>query len=229
MDICGRPQGPPLRTIITTRTSALAYIDKLLGSNERIVFRTRRHFFTIFGELVKELLILVVLVIGFIAVDRLEPGQAFFFHIAFGVVAAIALISMIVDLVKWRNEEFVVTSRRVIQCSGVVNKKVLDSSLSKINDVVLEQSFFGRIFNYGTIKILTATDEVINLLDKITGPLQFKHAMLNAKAELEPSAISSGLNYSPSQLLEELSQLKAKNMISEEEYQQKRKEILKRM
>jgi hypothetical protein len=110
-----------------------------------------------------------------------------------------------------------------------MSKKILDSSIAKINDVILEQSFLGRMFDYGTIKILTATEEVINRLDKIARPLDFKKAMLGAKAQLEPIGNAAPASISAAQSMEELAQLKAKNLISEEEYNEKRKEILKRM
>ena len=89
----------------------------------------------------------------------------------------------------------------------------------------------GRIFNYGTIKILTATDEVINLLNCIAKPIAFKHAMLEAKSLLEPISASPfvGQAASATQLLEELDQLRARKMINDVEYEEKRKEILKRM
>ena len=207
----------------------MGYIQQLLSQNEKILFHTRRHFFVIFGAILKELLILIVLIIGFIALRNWNPPQLMIFEIALGAIAVIALGSLIIDVLAWNNEEYFVTSRRVIHCTGILNKRVLDSSLSKINDVFMQQSFFGRMFGYGTIKILTATEEVINLLDRISRPVDFKHAMLNAKADLEPIIPAAPSALSPGQLLEELAQLRTKNMITEEEYQAKRKEILQRM
>jgi hypothetical protein len=91
----------------------------------------------------------------------------------------------------------------------------------------------GRMFNYGTIKILTATEEVINLLDHIRNPIGFKHAMLESKSLLEPTAAMAFAASAPAatatQLLEELEQLRARKMISDAEYEEKRKEILRRM
>jgi uncharacterized membrane protein YdbT with pleckstrin-like domain len=141
------------------------------------------------------------------------------------------MASAFVDILRWQNNEYIVTSRRVIHANGIFSKNILDSSLNKINDVILQQSMFGRIFNYGTIKILTATEEVINLLDRISKPIAFKHAMLEAKSLLEPISGSPliGQPTSATQLLEELDQLRARKMITDLEYEEKRKEILKRM
>ncbi len=206
----------------------MSYIGKLLGKDEVILLETRRHAFVLLGQFFKELLILAALVTGWIVIRGLGNPEFFWIEIVLAAISAVVLISLFVDWLRWNNEAFFVTNRRVVQASGVLNKKVLDSSLSKINDVIMEQSFLGRIFDYGTIKILTATEEVINRVDKISRPMEFKKAMMGAKAGLEPlhPAVAST---SSGQLLEELAQLKAKNLISEEEYNEKRKEIIKRM
>jgi uncharacterized membrane protein YdbT with pleckstrin-like domain len=208
----------------------MSYVQKLLGANERIVFATKRHAFVLLGRVLKEILVLAVIAVGIFAVP--DFPQKGFLQIALMVVGLIALISMAMDFLKWQSEGFFITNRRVIHGSGVFSKKILDSSLSKINDVIMEQSLFGRMFGYGTIRILTASDEVINLLDRIAHPVEFKQAMLNAKAETEPLVAGTPAAVaapSATQLLDELAQLRQRNVISDQEYEEKRKEILKRM
>lgn len=208
----------------------MSYIDKLLGASERIIFRTKRHAFVLLGSIFKELLVLAVVIVGAVVAQSLTFAQKGFLEIALLFIAVIAIISMLMDFMRWQSEEFIITNRRVIHSAGIFSKKVLDSSLSKINDVVLEQNLFGRMFGYGTIRILTASDEVINLLDRISHPVEFKQAMLNAKAEMEPITGSvTAPAASATQLLDELTQLRQKNMISDAEFEEKRKEILKRM
>ena len=74
------------------------------------------------------------------------------------------------QVLRWTNEEFVVTSRRVLQSEGVVNKRVVDSSLEKINDAVLSQSIFGRMFGFGDLDILTASESGISRLRMLRQP-----------------------------------------------------------
>jgi hypothetical protein len=78
-----------------------------------------------------------------------------------------------------------VTSRRVLRLEGVVNKRVIDSSLEKINDAVLTQSIWGRMFGFGNLEILTASETGISILRMLRQPDDFKRAMLDAKHELE--------------------------------------------
>lgn len=208
----------------------MSYLKNLLGANEQIVFPTHRHFFVLLSEVFKELLILLIVLAVYVFLSMRDQGFPYM-DLAFPAIALVVFVSMLIDFFRWRNEEYIVTSRRVIHVKGVLSKNIMDSSLSKINDVILQQSFLGRIFGYGTIKILTASDEVINLLASISNPVRFKQAMLNAKAELEPiaGAVAAAPAASATQLLEELSQLRQRNMISDAEYEEKRKDILKRM
>ena len=67
----------------------------------------------------------------------------------------------------------------------MINKRVIDSSLEKINDAVLTQSIFGRMFGFGDLEILTASETGISILRMLRQPDDFKRAMLDAKHDLE--------------------------------------------
>ena len=73
----------------------------------------------------------------------------------------------------------------MIEVSGVLNKRTTDSSLEKINDAVLTQSIFGRIFGFGDLDILTASESGISRFRMLVQPVRFKRAMLDAKHEYE--------------------------------------------
>ena len=83
------------------------------------------------------------------------------------------------------NQEYIITNRRVLQVSGVLNKASSDSSLEKINDARLEQSLFGRMFGFGDLDVMTAAEVGIERFRMIKDPIGFKRAMLDAKHEFE--------------------------------------------
>jgi membrane protein YdbS with pleckstrin-like domain len=110
------------------------------------------------------------------------------------ILQIIALVALIVSLARiglkiwsWRNQEYFVTTRRLIKAEGIFNKEMADSSLEKINDAHLTQSWIGRIFDFGTLDILTAADESAGIQDyyMLADPVRFKIAMLNQKEKLE--------------------------------------------
>ena len=130
--------------------------------------------------------------------------------------------------------------------TGNVNKHVRDSALEKVNDVELDQSVMGRLLNYGTVQIITGSDIGVNMFRRISNPVRFKRAMLNAKEELQVSedrdfdtpevageaALSDGEEPSATNipdLIEELADLRQRGILSEEEFQAKKKELLARL
>ncbi|MEP7198605.1 MAG: PH domain-containing protein, partial [Chloroflexota bacterium] len=101
-----------------------------------------------------------------------------------GALVVLPLWQVVTTLVRWQNEEYIVTNRRVIKVEGVVSKHVFDSSLEKINDVELDQSWLGRLLNYGDVEIITGSDIGENKFTHLANPIGFKLALLNQKEAL---------------------------------------------
>jgi uncharacterized membrane protein YdbT with pleckstrin-like domain len=128
------------------------YIEKMMGENERILLVTRQHWFVLFGNILLEIVLMAVLIVGVVIALPFYPLAWIGF-----ILVIVPLIGMIRDISIWRNRDYLITNRRVIQISGVFNKDVVDSSLEKVNDVKMSQSFWGRMFGFGDIEILTAS------------------------------------------------------------------------
>lgn len=214
----------------------MGYIEGLLSSNERIVIRTRQHLLVLVSSFLRNLVLALIIV--FLAV-LLIAGSSFtsFRFGMFGLLPLILLIFPVVSFLRtyldWWNEEYLVTNRRVIQAEGVINKHVIDSSLEKVNDVVLNQSFLGRLFDYGDIEIMTASEIGVNRLNKIARPVKFKTEMLNQKEAMgtdEHFVSPAGRKGSdiPS-LIAELDELRKQGVLTEAEFQQKKAQLLSKM
>jgi hypothetical protein len=148
------------------------------------------------------------------------------------VLLIVPAIGIMNDVLVWRNKAYIVTNRRVIQIAGVFDKDVVDSSLEKVNDVKMSQSFLGRMFGYGDIEILTASELGVNLFHEIDNPVGFKTAMLNAKERMgfdnEAGLVGRAPKDIPT-LIAELDELRRKGIISEAEFQRKKTELLQKI
>jgi len=204
---------------------AKSYIQGLLGKNERIVLVTRQHWFVLFSAITAEIMITLVIIAAVSAVTLYYPPAAFGF-----VLVLLPIISGLRDTLLWNNHEYLVTNRRVIQISGIFNKNVVDSSLEKVNDVKMSQPFFGRLFDYGDIEIMTASEIGVNLFKRIGEPIKFKTAMLNAKEQIGYAESGAHAQQSdiPTQIAE-LDELRKKGIVTEAEFQTKKKELLAKM
>ncbi len=166
----------------------MSYARNLLSRGEEIVFESRQHWFAVLGETWP----FVIAAILAFAVLIWQTSQA-----EWSLRGALQILSLLVLLGSlariglkvwsWRNQEWFVTTRRLIKAEGIFNKEMADSGLEKINDAHLTQSWLGRIFDFGTLDILTAADESAGIQDYVmlADPVRFKIAMLNQKEKLE--------------------------------------------
>ena len=165
----------------------MAYVDGLLADGERVVRRARQHWFVMVWDARYAVAAVVLAIVG--AIARLFIGGDGPLIAILGWVVLVLLVLGIAWLVwSWfvyNSREFVITNRRIIQTEGVINKRASDSSLEKINDAVLTESFFGRVFGFGDLEVLTASESGIERLRMLTDAREFKKAMLDAKHELE--------------------------------------------
>lgn len=205
------------------------YVESLLGNRERIILIARQHWFILMSAIVLEIIIILVL-ISLTILAGLYWTQ---FALLIGAIGTILLLlpmtTMLRDIFDWLNKQFIVTNRRVIQISGILNKNVIDSSLVKVTDVKMSQTAFGRLLNYGDIEILTASEYGTNLFRRIEEPIRFKIAMLNAKEDLEQGDHLIGDDLDIMEAMSSLDHLKELGILSEEEYTLKKDELLKKV
>ena len=212
---------------------ANSYLESLLGERENIILATRQHWFILASSILFEItLIFIIFAITIVASIALSAA----FPPAVPIVVIVGVLLLIFPLVTgtrdfliWANHQFIITNRRVMQINGIINKNIIDSSLEKVNDVKMEQSAFGRLFGYGDIEILTASELGVNLFKRIEDPVHFKTAMLNAKATLETPLPPVEIKPDIPATIAKLAELRRQEVISEEEFQAKKEELLSKM
>ncbi len=163
------------------------YADSLLSDGERIALRTRQHWFAtlVDGRVPWAIFIaaIVLLVLRVVADLNDVISQAL------GLLVLVLLVVSLVWLIRlywaWYAQDYIITNRRVIKVDGILNKHTGDSSLEMINDAVLDQNLFGRIFGYGDLDIMTAAEESVDRYRMLDNAPGFKKTMLDQKHLLE--------------------------------------------
>lgn len=85
--------------------------------------------------------------------------------------------------------EIGVTSRRVVLKTGLLNRKIDEISLRKIESVHADQSIFARMFDYGTVRV-RGTGESNFIIYSIQSPLDFRKFILQAVEDCFESPIN---------------------------------------
>ena len=175
----------------------MGYAEGLLSTGERIVHREKQHWFVFIWGARYTILAIVIAGIAAVLQTNLSSPWRDILAWAAAILFLGGLLLLGWTILRYINQEYVLTNRRVIQVEGVLNKKVTDSSLEKVNDVVLTQSVFGRMFGFGDLEILTASESGISRFRMLVEPVKFKREMLDAKHEYERDIAGGGYAVGP--------------------------------
>lgn len=92
------------------------------------------------------------------------------------------LVYAIVKTVEFTHNELVLTNKRIVHKMGVFNTRSFDIPLNKIQDVRVNTTFFGRIFNTNNIFITTPEGVIV---ERIHNADEFKSVILGQIDQFE--------------------------------------------
>jgi uncharacterized membrane protein YdbT with pleckstrin-like domain len=89
------------------------------------------------------------------------------------VGAAGTVVTWLRAWIRRMSTELAVTDRRVIFKRGLIRRHTVEMNMDKVESVDVDQSFWGRILNYGTITV-HGTGGGLEPLPMIDSPIQFR-------------------------------------------------------
>ena len=105
-----------------------------------------------------------------------------FWLVLFGILLLVVVVGLFLLLAAWikvRSTEIAITNRRVIAKFGFVKRDTVEINLEKVEALKVEQGFFGRMLNFGTVFISGAGTSVAPIKD-IADPLVFRRKFMEA-------------------------------------------------
>ncbi|MBK8482355.1 MAG: PH domain-containing protein [Proteobacteria bacterium] len=156
-----------------------------LRENEQVLLVTRKHWI----ELVRPVLALVGVAALVVLIcwgeARLGAGEAEGSALVIGPWSALLLVVPALwlgwRLLARRYDIWVVTDRRVIDEEGVISLTAMESPLSKVNNVSLQQGLLGRLLGYGDVQIQTAAEMGATTYARVAAPRRLKDAITQAQ------------------------------------------------
>lgn len=143
----------------------MSYLDDHLLDGEQIVYRARLHW-SIFASSI------LVALLGIALAIVLRIYQPDYWYLG-AALAGIGLLLAIGPAIRYSSSEFAVTDKRVVAKLGFIERESLETLLSKIEAIGVDQGVVGRLLGYGTIT-LTGTGGTEESFPRIGDPLEFR-------------------------------------------------------
>ena len=236
-----------------------ARFASLLASGERVLLVRQRHWLT-FLEAGRWFVLsfgcgLLLLILG---QQFGDDGVSGFFSTllnwGFWIFLTIGIVGVGWFYVVWHVERYIVTTRRVIEAGGVINKYTRDTTLSMITDMVVGHPWLGRLVGYGEIDLLTGSEQGTSKIRFLPDADGFKKALLDAKHEYEMEvgggrvlqevvsaaapppaaepATPAGAGLTAEEVdvsLSRLADMRDRGLITQAEFEEKKKQLLARL
>lgn len=78
---------------------------------------------------------------------------------------------MVWFFLEWDFARFIVTNRRIILVTGLINRKVAMMPLFRVTDMTYNQSLAGRLFGWGTFVVESAgQDQALRVVKRVPSP-----------------------------------------------------------
>ena len=210
----------------------MGFKDDQLFSNEEIVLDLRPHWW-FFANQAATLLAAVVL-----GVAALFIGNGII-NILAAVLLVVVLLWFLARYLVWTTTAFVVTTDRLISRNGVFSRSGTEIPLERVNTVFFSQSFFERLIGSGDLEIESAGEQGSQSFSDIRRPLNVQNEIYRQMENNENrkfdrvgrnlGAGGPGGDVSIPDQIEKLDQLRQKGILSDEEFEDKKQELLDRM
>ncbi|HZN03287.1 MAG TPA: PH domain-containing protein [Candidatus Polarisedimenticolia bacterium] len=119
--------------------------------------------------------------LGGLAAAAMSETRAWIYIAA--AASATAALWALVRWLTWRVDLWVVTNSRVIDESGVLTVRMMDSPLETIHNVGCEQTLFGRMFGFGRVVIQTAAEHGETTIEGLAQPEELRDAIIEMKEQ----------------------------------------------
>ncbi len=126
-------------------------LARYLLDDEEVVLTTRRHVATLLRPFLAMVIVIVTaLIVGTVASPR-DGGTAV--DVAVGVGTALFVLKFLWRVWQWRATKTILSTRRVMQMSGVVARKVSSIPLVRLTDLTYRRPILGRVLGYGHLMV----------------------------------------------------------------------------
>jgi uncharacterized membrane protein YdbT with pleckstrin-like domain len=201
----------------------MAFPTRLLVEGEELILDLRPHWIALVVPALATVVAIVAMVVLYETFDERVLDTVV------GVAGGLFLIFYpLRKLIDWLTSHFVVTSDRIIHRRGFIAKYSMEVPLEAINDVRFEQGILDRLIGAGTLVIQSASEAGRQVFDHIRNPEEVQRTIYHQGELNQRRMMGGGTPGRPSATteLERLADLRARGVLTEEEFQAQKRRIL---
>lgn len=155
-----------------SHTGGGGYIEQNLMAGEEVVYRTKLHWVVFLWPAI----FLFIALLGSTSGSGKVGGFFFLLTILTGVFSFIT----------YSTSEFGVTNKRVLIKLGFIRRHSLETLLTKIEGISVDQGILGRMLGYGTV-VISGTGGTKEPFHRIDAPLDFRKRVQEQIAAIQES------------------------------------------
>lgn len=146
----------------------------------------------------------------------------------------VVLVWFVARYVVWTTTNFVLTSDRLINRAGVFSREGIEIPLERINTVFFRQNLFERMIGSGNLVVESAGEMGRQQFAHVRQPLDVQNEIYsqmedNENRKFDRAAGGGGAGPSIPAQIEQLDGLRQRGIISNDEFNRKKAELLDRM
>ena len=218
----------------------MAFPKNLLADHEKLIFDLKPHWVSLVPSVLWTIVAIVALLLGYRGAESIFDENTDTAKMVVGALVTIAwYFFAVLPALRWRFTMFVLTSDRLITRSGIIAKHSREIPLERINDVTFTQSVLERVLGAGDLLVESAGERGQTKISDVRKPEQVQ-LMIYKQTEDNSTRIVRGQmgemqgqaappEASVTAQLEDLGRLRKDGVLTEEEFQAKKAELLKRL
>lgn len=217
----------------------MAFPRNLLADHEELIFDLKPHWVALVPSALWTIVALAGLVFGYRGVEAVMDDNAGTGKLVFtGVVLVAWYVLAVVPALRWRFTMFVLTSDRLITRYGIIAKESREIPLERINDVSFSQGILDRMLGAGNLMIESAGERGQTQISHVRKPEKVQLAIYRQTEDNSTRIVqgqvgnamgAGGREPSVTEQLDDLGRLRKEGVLTEEEFQAKKAELLKRL
>lgn len=153
----------------------MRYLENSLLTDEQIIFHSKPHWIVFSTSLIW--FCVTFMLMAFIPKNTFTTTPLI---LELSLIQIITLVTFLVAFsiglsayVTYLSTDFVITSKRVLLKKGFLRRTIIETLLSRVESIIIQQSILGRILNFGSVAI-AGVHGTRNPFAHVPQPLKFR-------------------------------------------------------